>query len=455
MEELDLKDFLSYLKKYLISLIVVPILAAICVLYYDTKIKVPLYESSAQVALIQTESSSAAATLNEINANQKLTSTYSVIAKSKVVLEQVISELGLNKTVDELSKNVKVTTISETTILKITVSDPDAALSASIANAVADVFTKKTDLIKTLDNVAILETAETPNKPANNTLLRDLALAVVISVFAVAGIAFVIYYFDDTIKYSDTLEETIKLPIVGKIIKSDIKLKENDSELIVTKYPKSIVSESIRSLRTNLQFASVDKKIKTLHVTSSVASEGKSFVSANLAVSFAQAGEKVLLVDCDLRKGRQHTIFKKTNSIGLTNLLADYISKRDEYIQETEVENLSILTRGTSIPNPAELLSSEKNKDLIKALKKEFDLIIFDSAPVGAVADPLIMSTLADRTIIVSRDSKTPRAALLSTKDSLNKVGAKIAGVVVNNIDRKVGHYYNYYGSYYGDEKKK
>ena len=401
--------------------------------------------------MIQSDSSSAAATLSEINANQKLTSTYSVIAKSKVVLEQVISELGLNVTPDVLAKNIKVSTITDTTILKITATSKNPEESAAIANSVANVFANKTDLIKTLDNVAILETAETPEKVANNTTFRDLAIAILVSLFAVTGIAFVIYYFDDTVKYSENLEENVGMPIVGKIIKSDIKLKDGESEILIKKFPKSVVSESVRSLRTNLQFTSLDKKIQTLHITSSVAGEGKSFVAANLATAFAQAGQKVLLVDCDLRKGRQHLIFHKSNSIGLTNLLADYVSKRDDYIQGTNIENLSLLTRGSSIPNPSEVLASEKNKDLIKKLKKDFDLIIFDSAPVGAVADPVIMSNLTDETIIVARDGKTPRTALAATKDTLSKTDAKVAGVVLNDIDRKIGHYY--YGDYYGDKK--
>ena len=455
MEELDIKDFLSYLKKYLWALIALPIVTAGAIAYYDTNVKTPLYEASSQVALLQSESSSAAATLSEINANQKLTSTYSVIAKSKNILEQVIDELKLQTTPEELAKTIKVATITDTTILKITATSKDATQAAAVANAVAGTFTNKKDLIKTLDNVAILETAETPSKPANNTTLRDIAIAILVSLFAVTGIAFVIYYFDDTVKYTDTLEENIKLPIVGKIIKSDIKSKDDTAEILVQKYPKSIVSESIRSLRANLQFTSIDKKIKTIHVTSSVASEGKSFVSANLATAFAQAGEKVLLVDCDLRKGRQHIIFHKSNSIGLTNLLADYLKNRSQYIQETDIENLHLLTRGTSVPNPAELLSSEKNKELIRALKKDYDLIIFDSAPCGAVADPVIMSTLTDETIIVARNGKTPRAALAATKDALEKVDSKIAGIVINDIDRKTGHYYNYYGGYYEDRRNK
>ncbi len=455
MEELDVKDFLSYLKKYLLALIIVPILAMLGVLYYDNNVKVPLYNASSQVAILQSDSANAATTLSEINANQKLTTTYSVIAKSKAILEQVIFELDLNTTPEALAKSIKVSTISDTTILKITATSKNPENAAKIANSVANVFTSKTDLIKTIDNVAILETAEVPDSPANNTTLRDIALSVVVSIFTITGFAFIIYYFDDTIKYSENLETELKLPLVGKIIKSDIKLKDNTSEILIDKYPKSIISESIRSLRTNLQFTSVDKKLKTIHITSSVASEGKSFVAANLAASFAQAGQRVLLIDCDLRKGRQHEIFHKPNTTGLTNLLADFIEKRRNYIQSTRIQNLSLLTRGTSVPNPAELLSSNKNRDLIKVLRKEYDIIIFDSAPCGAVADPIIMSTLTDTTIIVARNSKTPRAAVLSTREALEKVDAKVAGIVLNDVDRKVGHYYNYYGGYYGDHRKR
>lgn len=456
MEELDIKDFLSYLKKYLLALIIVPIVAAFGVLYYDLSVKTPLYEASSQVALLQSDSSSAATTLNEINANQKLTSTYSVIAKSKTILEQVISKLNLQTTPSALAEDIKVTTIPDTTILKISVTSKIPEESANIANAVATAFTNNSSLIKTLDNVVILEIAEIPEATANNTTLRDALIAIIVSLFATAGIAFCIYYFDDTIKYSDTLEEHIKLPVVGKIVKSDIKIKNGSTgEILINKYPKSIVSESIRSLRANLQFTSIDKKIKTIHITSSIPSEGKSFVSANLATAFAQAGEKVLLVDCDLRKGRQHAIFHKSNSMGLSNLLTDQLKNRNKYIQATNIENLYLLNRGATVPNPAELLSSKKNKDLIAALKKDFDIIIFDSAPVGAVADPVIISTLTDVTLIVARNAKTPRTALLTTKDALEKVDAKIAGVIINDIDRKVGHYYNYYGGYYGDHRTK
>ncbi len=228
-------------------------------------------------------------------------------------------------------------------------------------------------------------------------------------------------------------------------------------ELILNNDPKSIISETIRTLRTNLQFAAVDKKLKSILVTSSMPGEGKSFIASNLAVAFAQNGDRVLLVDCDIRRGRQHYIFRTHNRKGLSNLLLEDVStKYKEYIHETKIENLEVLFRGITPPNPSELLNSEKNKELIKILEDEYDIVIFDSAPInnGGLTDSLIMSTLVDGVVIVSKYKKTTFETLKTTKKSLETVNANILGVVLNQTDqhrKRYGNYYgNYYGSYYG-----
>lgn len=220
-------------------------------------------------------------------------------------------------------------------------------------------------------------------------------------------------------------------------------------ELVLNNDPKSIISETIRTLRTNLQFASVDKKIHTILITSSMPGEGKSFIAANLATAFAQSGSKVLLVDCDIRKGRQHYIFESHNQKGLSNLLLENVEEKyQEYIQKTKVENLSVMFRGVTPPNPSELLASEKNKELIDILKKEYDIIIFDSAPVsGGLTDSLIMGTLVDGVVIVSSYKQTAVSLLNSTKKSLQNVNANILGVVLNRSANKAN---KYYGHYYG-----
>ena len=205
-------------------------------------------------------------------------------------------------------------------------------------------------------------------------------------------------------------------------------------------------------MRTNLQFTAVDKTLKTILVTSTNAGEGKSFIAANLATSFAQTDKKVLLVDCDLRKGRANKIFNVPNTKGLSNLLAGDLSLFSQYICRTTVKNLDLITCGTYPPNPSELLASRKNKQLIRTLRDYYDVVIFDGAPIGGLADSVILSSLVDGTLIVVKNSNTSKNALISVKDSLNKVGSKILGLVINMTDNAASKYYNYY--YYGDSKK-
>lgn len=220
-----------------------------------------------------------------------------------------------------------------------------------------------------------------------------------------------------------------------------------EKELIVAKRPKSSVSESLKIIRTNLQFSSVDQKIKSILVTSSFPGEGKSFIAANLAVAYAQVGTKVLLVDCDLRRGRQHKIFGYENEHGLSNLLIDDIkNKHEEYIQKTEIKNLSVLTSGTVPPNPSKLISSSRNARLMGLLNEKYDLVIYDGVPTIGLADTLILADLVDKIVIVSAYKKTPIEKLENTKKILENFKEKIAGVVFNQVP---GNENSYYDDYY------
>ena len=224
-------------------------------------------------------------------------------------------------------------------------------------------------------------------------------------------------------------------------------------ELIVNSYPKSSVTESIKTIRTNLRFSSVNKKLQTILITSSISGEGKSFLSANLSVDYANSKEKVLLIDCDLRKGRQQELFNVITSsrMGFSNLLIDDNWKKNlkEYIHSTEIKNLDILTTGTIPPNPSVLLESSKIEKVIDELKKQYDVIIFDTPPVTGLTDTLILSRLADVVLIVARAKKTTPELLENTKKALENVNANIAGVVLNRVDKYDNKYYN--NNYYID----
>ena len=262
-------------------------------------------------------------------------------------------------------------------------------------------------------------------------------------------IIFMLFYFDNTVKDQEQVEEKLKLPVLGNIPSLS---KKDNQELIVHNDPKSPISEGLRTIRTNLQFSNIDGNMKKIMLTSSMPGEGKSFTSANIATAFAQDGNKVLMIDCDMRKGRLHKIFEISNSKGLSNLLIDNIEKNyKKYIKKTNVENLSILPSGMVPPNPSELLNSEANKKLIELLEKEYDYIIFDCVPINGLPDSLIMANLVDKVLIVCAANTTPTDLIQKTKASLENVEANIAGIIINKTKASYNKYYvHYYGKYYG-----
>jgi capsular exopolysaccharide synthesis family protein len=222
------------------------------------------------------------------------------------------------------------------------------------------------------------------------------------------------------------------------------------SDVISLKNPKSVVAEAFRTLRTNIQFSSLDNELRTIVVTSTQPSEGKSTVLANLAVTMAQSGKKVVLLDCDLRKPTIHKKLGVTNKNGLTTLLSKEKGLQ-ECLQLLNVPNLYIITSGPIPPNPAELLGSKRMKSLLQELKEHFDMILIDAPPVLAVTDSQILSTLTDGVLFVTSYGTTEKDAVVRAKELIEKVGGKILGVVMNKMPNEAkGSYSGYY--YYSYE---
>lgn len=226
-------------------------------------------------------------------------------------------------------------------------------------------------------------------------------------------------------------------------------------ELIAYRDPKSPTSEMFRNLRTNIQFMASSKQIKTILITSTLPAEGKSWVASNLAVTFAQAGRSVIIVDSDMRKGRVHSIFGTEKKPGLSN----YLSGIDEtgkitdynistYLRPTEVENLFVIPAGNIPPNPSELLVTPKAKEMIRELRNMADVVIFDGTPSLLVTDAIILSRYVDTTIIVTAHKETKIENLQKVKKNIRNVGGKIAGVVLNKIPMSARARDSYY--YYG-----
>lgn len=230
------------------------------------------------------------------------------------------------------------------------------------------------------------------------------------------------------------------------------------NEIVVVENPKSPEAEMFRNLRTNIQFMNADSDKKVMLVTSTIPGEGKSYVSANLAAAFAQLDKKVLIVDTDMRKGRQYSLFNLRPRPGLSNFLSgvvdkDFVGEKENivnYIQETDVENLYLISAGSVPPNPSELLVSKKMKNIIESLIESFDVIIFDAPPCLIVADALIMARLVDFNILVTAQNVTKMEDLNKAKTAIENVGGKLAGVVLNKVQITTKKYENTY--YYGEK---
>lgn len=232
------------------------------------------------------------------------------------------------------------------------------------------------------------------------------------------------------------------------------------TDLIINVNPKSIFSEAIKTIRTNLAFSMIDKEMKTILLTSPQSGDGKSFITANLAVAYAQEDKKVLVVDCDLRKGRQHEIFEVMNvtSGGYSNLILNYKedTKLDKYIVSTSNKNIDLLPTGPTPPNPVELLASESNQKLMKSLREHYDVILLDCPPVLGLSDTMIMTKYSDANLIVVSSRKTKVESLDKAKKVFEQAKANITGVIINRASVKDNSYYSYYSNeYYGDSSKK
>ncbi|CAI3346150.1 CpsD/CapB family tyrosine-protein kinase [Enterococcus cecorum] len=219
----------------------------------------------------------------------------------------------------------------------------------------------------------------------------------------------------------------------------------NPVNLITLLNPNSSISEQYRTVRTNLQFAVAgDQPLRSMAVVSSGPGEGKSTSSANLAVVFAQAGRRVLLVDADMRKATLHKTFGLSNEVGLSNLVSGQQSA-SSVIQPSGVDNLSVMTAGPTPPNPAELLNSHRMNVVIEELYQMFDLIVFDLPPVMTVADGLIMASKTDGTVVVIREGVTRKDSIIEAKNRLIQAKARILGVIYNGVEQMNESSYYYY----------
>lgn len=459
-EYMDMKKILNIIssKKIFIALII--LLSLVMGYFYSYYYKKPQYNSSVTVLLTGDEAQGEKqVTQTDLNLNSGLISTYGSIAKSANVLSKVIENLGLDISVQNLQKNLTVAEIKNTQFLKITVENQNPETAMKIANEISTVFVEQIKTIYNIQNINIIDTAEISNTPCNINHIKDMAIALMAGIFASGVLILIIYILDDTIKSEKDIPVNLKLETIGTIPNTN----KTNNELIIETDPKSYIVECLKTTRTNILYSSNINKKKAILFTSAREKEGKSFIVNNIAVAFAQANKKVLIVDTNLRtpKGRSQ-IFENQTGEGLSDFIKEItenklenLEKAKQYIKETKIPNLHILESGTIPPNPSELLSSTNMRNLLEVLKSMYDLVLLDGTPSMMVSDSIALSTMVDSTILIAENKVSKINELKKTKRQIQDVGGKIMGVILNKSDVQHNKYYGKgYGYYYGDGKQ-
>ena len=283
--------------------------------------------------------------------------------------------------------------------------------------------------------LSIVDPAQPPTAPISPRVSINVMLGALLGFLFGLGTILIKEHLDDTIKTPEDAELSVGLPSLGVV--RHIASAQGRSEiysLTTLLYPRSVATESYRTLRANIGFTAVDEPIQTILVTSAVPGEGKTVTSSNLAVTFAREGLRVLLVDADLRKPGVHKLFDLQNVHGLTSVLRSGDASLSTSAQATEQANLWVLTTGPLPPNPAELLGSRRMGEVLDRMKADYDLVILDSPPVQSVADAAILSSLIDGTVLVVGAGKGHRPTVQRAAENLERAGAHVLGVVLNLI---------------------
>ena len=423
---------------------------------YSFEYVVPKYKSTLSLLLIpNTESETQTITNSDLTLNSSLISTYSNIAKNGKVLKKVINNLNLNMTEEELLSRLEVKNIKNTYIIEISVIHTNPKQARIINNELSKVFLEEIKDIYHLNNVGIIDAASLPKEAFNVNHVKNISIFFLMGLLVSVILVMLINFFDNTIETEEELEKYLQVKTLGSI-----PLNQNKKEEIIDKSDaKSYANECINTIRTNILYMNGIKNAKTMLITSCMPGEGKSWVSANIAIAFSDINKKVLLIDTDLRRGRANKIFGINETKGLSDYLSSMtgnakedLSLAKKYIKETKIPNLHLLTNGSIPENPSELLVSDKMKELMELLKNTYDIVIVDAPPSKIVTDGVILSTIADSTILVVNSAKTSISDLKEVKKSINLVGGEIIGAILNKVKISTKEYSQKY--YYKSNKK-
>jgi capsular exopolysaccharide synthesis family protein len=452
--EMELHDYVRVLRTRW-AVIVACTLSTIALAAAITWHATPQYAASARL-FVSTQGST-----DDAQANQggqfslQRVKSYADLLTGREIARRVVDDLDLDESPSALADQISATSKLDTVILTVTVTDPDPRRARLLANSVAKVFVTYVAELETPPGkdeatikATVVDGASKPTSPVSPQPIRNLGLGLVLGLLLGAGAAVLRETLDTTVKSTSQLEELVPAPILGSISYDTAAV---DTPLITSLDTYAPRSEAFRVLRTNLQFIDPDAHHKVFVVTSSLPGEGKTTTAVNLALALAEGGEKVALVEGDLRRPKVAEYLRLESAVGLTTILIGKLGL-DDAVQATATDGLSVLTSGATPPNPAELLKSGAMAALITSLRDAYDVVLIDAPPLLPVTDGALLAAQADGALLVVRHGRTTTDQVVLAVERLDAVGASPVGVIFNMTPAKGGGGYGYGYGYAPDQ---
>ncbi|SSC24160.1 Exopolysaccharide synthesis protein, partial [Klenkia terrae] len=416
-------------------------------------LQTPLYSSQTQLFVSATDSVTTAEAFQGSQLSQQRVTSYAQLLTGEELASRVVDDLQLDLTPSALAGHITATAVTDTVLLNVTVTDPSAVQAQRIAESIGTEFSAMVEELETPSGadavspvkVTVTDRSDLPTAPSSPQTLRNVALGLLVGLLLGAAGAIARVRLDRTVKDAEDAAELAGGPVIGVILRDD----DLASQHTIERNSLSRTAEGYRQLRTNLQFLNVDEPPKVIMVSSAVPSEGKTTLAVNLALSLAEAGRTVTVIEADLRRPRVTRYLGMVGGVGLTNILTGSAGLED-VIQPYGDGGLSVIAAGPTPPNPSELLSSSHMFSLIDDLRQKNDFVLLDAPPLLPVADSSGLAVLVDGVVLSLRYGSTTKEQLAQTHATLERVGAKTLGVVLNIVPPKAevtsayGYGYNY-----------
>lgn len=458
-EELSLTGLFDILKKWFLLILLFILIGLGCAIFYGYT--APIIYESYTTLYVEPQVNSSIVDYEGILTNNKMIKTYKQIVQSRKIGEKVIQNLELNITYEQLLDMMTVSTVGDTEMLSIAIRSEYYTQAPIIANEIAKVFIEQMQEDMGIENIVVIDAAIENLTPVEPNMFKLMILGLAAGVIVGCAMAFLLDSMDNKIKNHEDVKKYLKVKTIGMIPNYNVIAEQkrkptnlsSNTNIKLLDEPTGIASESIRMLRTNLNFMD----LKVINAVSTVPSEGKTEVLTNLALSFALLEKKVVLVDCDLRKPKVHKNFGLCRGIGVSDIV---LSKNDinykEAVQKYKKNNVSIdvLAAGSKVSNPSELINSKSFAKLVENLKEEYDLVLIDCPPISSMTDGMLVSYLSDGTIYVIESERTDYQVIRGCLDELRANKAFILGAVLTKVNIKsqkklYGYKYDYYYANY------